>query len=68
MLNPAIFTLLPFSSADSTNAAVNGGSISRFGQYTPPTASQRASVIADRIEANNSAPTWLPEDQVEMAL
>lgn len=42
--------------------------ISRFGMYTPPTAGQRASVIADRIETHNSAPTWQPEDQVEMAL
>lgn len=68
MLDPAIFTLLPFSSADSTNAAVNGGSVSRFGMYAPPTAGQRASVIADRIEANSSAPIWLHEDQAEMAL
>jgi hypothetical protein len=68
MLDPAIFSRLPFSSADSTNAAVNGGSISRFGMYVPPTAGQRASVIADRIETHNSAPIWQPEDQVEMAL
>ena len=30
----------------------------RFGAYTPPTAAQRAAVIADRIEAHNSAPIW----------
>ena len=35
MLDPAIFTLLPLSSADSTNAAVNCGSLSRFGMYLP---------------------------------
>ncbi|MFJ3481745.1 hypothetical protein ACIPL1_00005, partial [Pseudomonas sp. NPDC090202] len=68
MLDPAIFQHLPFASADSTNAAVNGGSISRFGMYAPPTAGQRASVIADRIEAHNSAPIWQREPQVEMAL
>lgn len=55
MLDPEIFTRLPLSSADSTNAAVNCGSLSRFGMYTPATSSQRAAVIADRIEQNNSA-------------
>lgn len=68
MLDPAIFSRLPFASADSTNAAVNGGSVSRFGMYTPPTAGQRAAVIADRIETHNSAPTWQRENQIEMAL
>lgn len=58
MLDPAIFSHLPLASADSTNAAVNCGSLSRFGSYTPPTAAQRAAVIAERIEAHNSAPTW----------
>jgi hypothetical protein len=66
MLDPAIFSRLPFSSADSTNAAVNGGSVTRFGTYCPPTAGQRAAVIADRIEAHNSSATWTPEDQIEM--
>lgn len=68
MLDPAIFSRLPFASADSTNAAVNGGSISRFGMYAPPTAGQRASVIADRIEAHNSAAIWRPDDQLELAI
>lgn len=68
MLDPAIFSRLPFASADSTNAAVNGGSISRFGMYTPPTAGQRAAVIADRIEAHNSAPTWQRSAQAEFKL
>lgn len=58
MLDPEIFTRLPFSSADSTNAAVNQGSLSRFGMYLPPTAAQRAAVIADRIEAHSSAHIW----------
>ena len=68
MLDPAIFSQLPFASADSTNAAVNGGSISRFGMYAPPTAGQRANVIADRIEAHNSSPIWQRETQSEMAI
>jgi hypothetical protein len=58
MLDPAIFGKLPSRSADSTNAAVNSGSLIRFGMYVPPTACQRASVIADRIESNNSASTF----------
>jgi hypothetical protein len=65
MLDPQIFTRLPLASADSTNAAVNCGSLDRFGIYTPPTAAQRAAVIAERIEQHNSAATWqvLPEQQ-----
>jgi len=55
MLDSEIFKRLPLSSADSTNAAVNCGSTSRFGIYIPSTSSQRAAVIADRIESNNSA-------------
>lgn len=58
MLDPEIFSHLPLSSADSTNAAVNAGSLSRFGMYTPPTSSQRAAVIAERIESQNSAATF----------
>lgn len=58
MLDPSIFSRFPLSSADSTNAGVNSGSLDRFGMYLPPTAAQRAAVIADRIEAYNSAPYW----------
>lgn len=65
MLDPEIFTKLPLSSADSTNAAVNSGSLSRFGMYMPPTSSQRAAVIADRIEQNNSSPVFIQEDTTE---
>lgn len=63
MLDPEVFTRLPLASADSTNAAVNCGSLGRFGSYLPPTASQRAEVIAARIEAYNSAPRWIPAGQ-----
>ena len=55
MLNPKIFTRLPLSSADSTNAVRNSASPSRFGQYTPPSYHQRAETIAGRIEAHQSA-------------
>lgn len=60
MLDPQIFSRLPLTSADSTNAAVNCGSLDRFGIYLPPTAAQRAAVIADRIEQHNSASVWTP--------
>lgn len=63
MLAPKVFTQMPLASADSTNAAVNSGSLARFGQYLPPTAAQRAGVIADRVEAWNSAPIWAPAVQ-----
>lgn len=63
MLDPEIFGRLPLASADSTNAAVNCGSISRYGSYKPPTAAQRAAVIAERIEANNSAHIWQGQKQ-----
>lgn len=69
MLDPEIFTRLPLASADSTNAAVNCGSLSRFGIYTPPTAAQRAAVIAERIEAHNSAQIWeRPAQQMALAI
>lgn len=66
MLNPEIFQMLPLSSADSTNATVNGGSIKRFGMYPPPTAGQRANVIADRIEMHNSSPVWFSHPQTNL--
>lgn len=58
MLDPDIFSRLPLASADSTNAAVNCNASSRFGMYPAPTAGQRAQVIADRIEAYQSASCW----------
>jgi hypothetical protein len=38
---------------------VNSGSLERFGIYRPPTSWQRAQVIAERIQAHNSAPIWI---------
>lgn len=63
MLDPEVFTRLPLASADSTNAAVNAGSVARFGSYVPPTAGLRAEVIASRIEAHNSAAEWVPQGE-----
>lgn len=65
MLDPNIFSNLPLASADSTNAAVNGGSLSRFGMYIPPTKAQRSTVIAERIEAQNSAPVFIHQPTQE---
>jgi len=58
MMNPEIFTKIPFSSVDSTNASMNAGSTSRFGMYVPPTAGERAEIIASRIEMHNSPAVW----------
>lgn len=60
MLDPAIFHRLPLASADSTNAVRNSSSMSRFGMYAPPNASTRMSIIAERIEAHQSAAIWKP--------
>ncbi|GGO89190.1 hypothetical protein GCM10011348_46360 [Marinobacterium nitratireducens] len=68
MLDPEVFTRLPLSSADSTNAAVNCGSLSRFGSYKPPTAGQRAEVIAARIEQHNSASIWCGHQQNSLTI
>lgn len=61
MLDPDIFSKLPLSSADSTNAAVNGGAISRFGSYPAPSRATRQMVIAERIEAHNSSAVFNPQ-------
>lgn len=57
MLNPKVFSKLPLSSADSTNAGVNcNGSQWDKAVYKPATTWQRATVIADRVESFNSSP------------
>lgn len=58
MLNPKVFTRMPLTSADSTNAAVNSNVSAWQGPYRPATSWQRASVIADRVEAHNSLDHW----------
>jgi hypothetical protein len=60
MLDPSIFHRLPLASADSTNAVRNSSSYSRFGMYLPPNASTRMAIIAERIEAHQSAAVWRP--------
>ena len=63
-LNPDIFKMYPFASADSTNAGRNCNIEKRWtGTYAPPSNSWRARVIMARIESENSAqsftPSWL---------
>ena len=65
MLDPDIFKYVPFSSSDSANAALNSFMYGRnFGIYQPKKRSQRANVIADRIESWNSAPIWNPSNSI----
>lgn len=55
MLNPAVFTKLPFASADSTNIGRNVGIDKNWrGTYLPPTKEARAQVMRSRIESHNA--------------
>lgn len=59
MLNPDIFTRLPFASADSTNIAKNIGIDNKWrGTYTPPSKDVRATVLRLRIESQQSVTFW----------
>lgn len=67
MLNPEVFTRLPFSSADSTNIGRNIGIDQTWrGNYMPPNKDMRAAVMRSRIEAHNAPARWgftVPEFQ-----
>jgi len=65
MMSPIIINRFPFSSADSTNAVRNSLFEQRFGMYPPASRWQRATVIADRIEAVYSPATWDRDSQFE---
>lgn len=55
MLNPAIFTKLPLSSADSTNVARNVKlDVKWKGPYQPQSMETRTSIMVERIEHYNS--------------
>ena len=69
MLAPTVFSHLPLASADSTNVARNTGLDSRWkGTYTPVTDSQRALVLAERIEHHASAARWSRRHGVQQNL
>lgn len=59
MLDPTIFSHLPFSSADSTNVARNIGIDKRWsGPYSPKSRRTRALIMMERIESHASAARW----------
>lgn len=64
MLNPKVFTQLPFASADSTNIGRNVGIDKHWlkGNYLPPTKEARAQVMRQRIEAHNAPPIFKFKD------
>lgn len=68
MLNPEIFTKLPFASADSTNIGRNVGIDQAWaGNYMPPNKETRAAVMRARIESQNAPARWsfnVPEFQL----
>lgn len=67
MLDPAIFSRLPFASADSTNIGRNIGIDSAWkGTYLPATKEARAAVMRGRIESMNAPPAWVFNPQVEL--
>lgn len=53
MLNPALTTVLPLSSADSTNVAFNiGHDVNWKGPYEPATKETKVDVLIERIESH----------------
>jgi len=65
MLATEIIKHVPLSSADSSNAVMcSFMPKDKFGIFTPKRESQRANVVADRIEAWNSTPTWNPSNSI----
>ena len=66
MLNPEVFTRIPFASADSTMVGRNVGMDGAWkGTYMPPDKDWRAQVLAARIESHNSANCWTNQPQQE---
>lgn len=66
MLDPTIFSHLPFSSADSTNVAMNIGIDSAWqGTYTPASKSARAAILMERIEMHGSARRWCATNGIQ---
>lgn len=59
MLNPDVFSRIPFASADSTNIGRNIGIDQAWrGTYNPPTKEARAQVMRSRIESVNAPARW----------
>ena len=67
MLDPRVFGKLPLASADSSNVARNIGIDSAWrGTYQPPSKAWRGSVLAARIESQQSAPSYGVKSVAEM--
>lgn len=59
MLDPGVFSRIPFASADSTNIGRNIGIDSAWrGTYQPATKETRAMVMRERIESTNAPLSW----------
>lgn len=55
MLDPDVFRVFPFASADSTNIGRNIGIDQAWrGPYSPPTKESRTQLMRDRVEAHNA--------------
>lgn len=70
MLNPDVFTKIPFASADSTNIGRNIGIDKNWkkGNYLPPTKEMRAQVMRSRIESHNAPHIWVQPTHKEQGL
>lgn len=69
MLDPRIVARLPLSSADSCNIARNIGIDKKWtGTYAPLTPTQRALVLAERIEMASTASVWTSRHDVQNEL
>ena len=60
MLDPEIFQYLPLTSADSTNAAMNGSRTAKRAMCNTLTG---MTIIADRIEKHQSAGMWVEREK-----
>lgn len=69
MLDPQILAKLPLSSADSCNVARNIGIDKKWtGPYAPMTSTQRALVLAERVELAPTASVWKRRHDVQHEL
>lgn len=66
MLDPVLFSHIPFSSVDSCNVARNVGIDQAWnGPYAPRSRAMRALILMDRIEGHAAASRWSPSAGVQ---
>lgn len=69
MLDPAVFSRFPFTSADSVNIGRNIGIDQAWrGPYAPPTKESRTQLMRARVEAVNAPAAYEFSTQTELAL